>query len=151
VAVKSEEISTLIEQTPIWHFHKHFRNADEGEPTRRKLLEAAFEEVHHMGFQATSLSRILKRTTVTKGAFCYAVIKEAIRIAVLNSGPNRYHAERRHTRNPKQLIKFRWVTKATHLLANTTTSIALSQHPIHGLGSSNLELRPSAFCSVVAK
>lgn len=92
VAVKSEEISAQIEQTPIWHFHKHYRNADEGEPTRRKLLEAAFEEIHHMGFQAASLSRILKRTGVTKGAFYhyfpskndvgYAVIEEIIRLAV---------------------------------------------------------------------
>ena len=92
MAIQSEETSAQIEQTPIWHFHKHYRNADESEPTRRKLLEAAFEEIHHMGFQAASLSRILKRTGVTKGAFYhyfpskkdvgYAVIEEIIHVAV---------------------------------------------------------------------
>ena len=93
MVVKSEEISAQIEKTPIWHFHKHVQNANEGEPTRRKLLEAAFEEIHHTGFQAASLSRILKRSGVTKGAFYhyfpskkdvgYAVIDEIIRLAVL--------------------------------------------------------------------
>lgn len=92
MAIQSKEIPVQIEQTPIWHFHKHYRNADESEPTRRKLLEAAFEEIHHMGFQAASLSRILKRTGVTKGAFYhyfpskkdvgFAVIEEIIRVAL---------------------------------------------------------------------
>jgi AcrR family transcriptional regulator len=55
-------------------------------------LEAAFEEIHHMGFQAASLSRILRHTGVTKGAFYhyfpskkdvgYAVIEEIIHVAV---------------------------------------------------------------------
>jgi len=94
MAVKLEEIPAQIEQTPIWHFHKYVQTADKNEPTRRKLLEAAFEEIHHTGFQAASLSRILKRSGVTKGAFYHyfpskkdvghAVIDEIIRLAVFH-------------------------------------------------------------------
>lgn len=38
------------------------------EQTRQLLLEAAAEEIHLKGFQSASLSEILKRTKVTKGA-----------------------------------------------------------------------------------
>lgn len=87
-----EELAGKTQETPIWHFHKYERNTDASEATREMLLEAAFEEIHHMGFQAASLSRILKRTGVTKGAFYHyfpskkdvglAVIDEIIRLAV---------------------------------------------------------------------
>ncbi|MCU7935368.1 MAG: TetR/AcrR family transcriptional regulator [Candidatus Thiodiazotropha sp. (ex Dulcina madagascariensis)] len=40
-------------------------DADE---TRQAILEAAYEEIHRNGFQAASLSAILERTGVTKGA-----------------------------------------------------------------------------------
>ncbi len=36
--------------------------------TRRKILEAAFEEMHRYGFRATSLDAIAARAGVTKGA-----------------------------------------------------------------------------------
>ncbi len=36
--------------------------------TREQILEAAYREIHLHGFQAASLSRILARTGVTKGA-----------------------------------------------------------------------------------
>jgi AcrR family transcriptional regulator len=36
--------------------------------TRRKILDAAFNEIHAHGFHATSLDAILERTQLTKGA-----------------------------------------------------------------------------------
>lgn len=38
------------------------------EATRARILEAAFEEIHHKGFQAASLSAIVERAEITKGA-----------------------------------------------------------------------------------
>lgn len=56
--------------------------------TRGKILVAAYKEIHCQGFQSASLSRILARTGVTKGALYhhfpnktelgYAVIEEVI-------------------------------------------------------------------------
>lgn len=61
------------------------RNPDQ---TRERLLLAAFEEMHHHGFQAASLSRILNRAHMTKGAMYhyfkskhelgYAVVEEVL-------------------------------------------------------------------------
>jgi AcrR family transcriptional regulator len=92
VTYNSKKKSPEKEQIPIWHFHKYGPCVNSSEPTRTKLLEAAFEEIHHKGFQAASLSQILKRTGVTKGAFYHyfpskkdvghAVIDEIIRVAV---------------------------------------------------------------------
>ena len=57
--------------------------------TREKIIQAAFEEIHSHGFQATSMSEIIKRAGITKGALYhhfksktelgYAVIDEVIR------------------------------------------------------------------------
>jgi AcrR family transcriptional regulator len=57
--------------------------------TRDKILDAAFQEIHKHGFQAASLSNILERTGLTKGALYHhfpdkdhlghAVIEEVIR------------------------------------------------------------------------
>jgi len=76
---------------PWWHLWKCCpcsRDGGRGEETRRKLLEAAFDEMHKVGFQAASLSKILKNTGITKGALYhhfanklalgYAVIDEII-------------------------------------------------------------------------
>ncbi len=62
-------------------------------PTRRKILESAFHEIHRNGFQAASLSPILERARVTKGALYhhfpskqslgYAVVDELIKATVL--------------------------------------------------------------------
>lgn len=67
------------------------RNSDQ---TRKTLLDAAYEEIHRCGFQAASLSRILARTGLTKGALYhhfptklalgYAVVDEVIHEEVLN-------------------------------------------------------------------
>ncbi len=66
-----------------------WRPLDEREPdTRGKILFAAYREIHCQGFQSASLSNILARTGVTKGALYhhfpnktelgYAVIDEVI-------------------------------------------------------------------------
>lgn len=57
--------------------------------TRDRILEAAFHEIHRHGFQAASLSNILAKTGLTKGALYhhfpdknrlgYAVVEEVIR------------------------------------------------------------------------
>ena len=59
-----------------------------GEETRQKLLESAFDEIHKVGFQAASLSKILNNTGITKGALYhhfdnklelgYAVLDEVV-------------------------------------------------------------------------
>jgi TetR/AcrR family transcriptional repressor of nem operon len=56
--------------------------------TRQRLLQAAFQEVYHSGFQGSDLEAILKRAGVTKGALYhhfenkvalgYAVVDEVI-------------------------------------------------------------------------
>lgn len=51
-----------------WHFWECEHCSSPAEETRRQLLEAAFEEIHRVGFQAASLHRILRRTGLTKGA-----------------------------------------------------------------------------------
>ncbi len=68
---------------------------DKSELTRGKILMAAFEEIHHRGFQAASLSNILKNTGITKGALYhhfknknelgYAVVDEIIYQTVLKN------------------------------------------------------------------
>ena len=62
--------------------------------TRRSILEAAFEEIRIYGFQAASLSHILDKVDVTKGALYhhfsdkkalgYAVLDEIIKEMVIN-------------------------------------------------------------------
>jgi len=62
-------------------------------PTRQKILESAFQEIHLQGFQAASLNSILNRSDVTKGALYhyfpdkqalgFAVVEELIKEAVL--------------------------------------------------------------------
>jgi AcrR family transcriptional regulator len=39
------------------------------EKTRATILEAAFTEIYHHGFRATSIDEIVAKTTMTKGAF----------------------------------------------------------------------------------
>ena len=61
--------------------------------TRQKILESAYREIHRNGFQAASLTPILERTGVTKGALYhhfpnkqtlgYAVLDEVIKDTVL--------------------------------------------------------------------
>jgi len=61
---------------------------DKSTETRSKILMAAFDEIYHRGFQAASLSNIIKKTDTTKGALYhhfkskkelgYAVLDEVI-------------------------------------------------------------------------
>ena len=63
--------------------------SDKSEDTRAGILLAAFNEIYHRGFQAASLTNILKNTGATKGALYhhfdnklglgYAVLDEVIR------------------------------------------------------------------------
>jgi len=80
-----------------WHFWQcsscYGDPSDNSEKTRAAILEAAFQEMHRVGFQAASLQNILKKTKaskpLTKGALYhhfpnkqalgYAVIDEIIR------------------------------------------------------------------------
>ena len=77
-------MNDLIDEDVYW-----WRPLDDVEPdTRAKILFAAYKEIHSQGFQAASLSNILARTGVTKGALYhhfpsktelgYAVVDEVI-------------------------------------------------------------------------
>lgn len=76
---------------PWWHLWRCCsceNQSGRGQETRQKLLEAAFDEIHKAGFQAASLSKILKDTGISKGALYhhfanklelgYAVVDEII-------------------------------------------------------------------------
>ena len=53
-------------------------------PTRQHILESAYHEIHRQGFQAASLSPILKKAGVTKGAlYHYFPDKKALGHSVL--------------------------------------------------------------------
>lgn len=52
----------------FWHWWRCQRSATVKVHAREQILQAAFDEIHHVGFQAASLSRILARTGLTKGA-----------------------------------------------------------------------------------
>lgn len=79
-----------------WHIWScdHCDGAAEGKSTetRGKILMAAFDEIYHRGFQASSLNNILKNTSITKGALYhhfknkmemgYAVIDEVIYVTL---------------------------------------------------------------------
>jgi len=43
----------------------------DAEQTRQKILDVAADEIHHNGFQSTSLSTILNRCGISKGALYY--------------------------------------------------------------------------------
>jgi AcrR family transcriptional regulator len=77
-------MTEFLEDDVYW-----WRALDDNEPdTRGKILQAAYREIHRHGFQSASLSAILARTGVTKGALYYhfpnktelgyAVIEEVI-------------------------------------------------------------------------
>ena len=60
-------------------------NGRDPQQTRNELLEAAYKEVYHHGFQAASLERILSNTSHTKGAlYHYFPNKHAMGIAVVD-------------------------------------------------------------------
>ena len=71
---------------PWWHFWQCSRCcSDHGENTRQKVLEAAFHEIHRVGFQAASIQNILKETGLTKGAlYHHFPNKQALGYAVVD-------------------------------------------------------------------
>jgi AcrR family transcriptional regulator len=64
------------------------------EKTRAQIMEVAFREVYHHGFQGISIDQIVKQTDVTKGAFFhyftskselgYAIVDEILREMILD-------------------------------------------------------------------
>lgn len=52
----------------FWHWWQCERCTTEKPEAREQILQAAFDEIHKVGFQAASLSRILAKTGLTKGA-----------------------------------------------------------------------------------
>lgn len=64
------------------------------EKTRAHILEVAFVEIYHHGFNGVSIDQIIKKTSVTKGAFFhyfptkndlgYAIVDELLREMVLD-------------------------------------------------------------------
>ncbi len=64
------------------------------EKTRATILDAAFTEIYHHGFRATSIDEIVAKTTMTKGAFFshfhsknelgYALVDEVLREMTLD-------------------------------------------------------------------
>lgn len=60
-------------------------NGRDPQHTRAELLEAAYKEVYHHGFQAASLERILSNTELTKGAlYHHFPNKRAMGLAVVD-------------------------------------------------------------------
>jgi TetR/AcrR family transcriptional regulator, transcriptional repressor for nem operon len=64
------------------------------EKTRSHILNVAFREIYHYGFQGISIDQIIKKTDVTKGAFYhyfstksdlgYAIVDEILREMILD-------------------------------------------------------------------
>jgi TetR/AcrR family transcriptional repressor of nem operon len=64
--------------------HERKRRFRGPEPTRERLLQAAFREVHRSGFQSTGIDTILAATNLTKGAlYHYFDSKEALGYAIV--------------------------------------------------------------------
>ena len=64
--------------------HQRKRRFRGPEPTRERLLQAAFREVHRSGFQSTGIDTILAATNLTKGAlYHYFDSKEALGYAIV--------------------------------------------------------------------
>lgn len=73
--------------TSLWHFWKcPIRCGDRAtSESRTKIINAAYEEIHRVGFQAASISNILKKTSLSKGALYHHFSnKNELGIAVIN-------------------------------------------------------------------
>jgi len=89
------------------------------EKTRAHILEVAFREIYHHGFQGISIDQIIRKTEVTKGAFFhyfptksdlgYAIVDEILREMILD----RWIRPLAAYRNPIQGIvkRFRLLTE----------------------------------------
>jgi TetR/AcrR family transcriptional regulator, transcriptional repressor for nem operon len=73
---------------------KNRKRTRDPEKTRAHILEVAFREVYHHGFQGVSIDQIIRQTEVTKGAFFhhfatksalgYALVDEVLRDMILD-------------------------------------------------------------------
>jgi TetR/AcrR family transcriptional regulator, transcriptional repressor for nem operon len=55
------------------------------EKTRKQILDVAFQEIYHHGFQGVSINEIVAKTDVTKGAFFhYFPTKNALAYAIVD-------------------------------------------------------------------
>jgi AcrR family transcriptional regulator len=83
--------------------------------TRQTLLEAAFAEIHHNGFQAASLAQILADTGLTKGAlYHHFPDKKALGLAVID-----------------EMIRPRLAAMMVEPLAETNAPLATMQALLH--------------------
>jgi len=90
------------------------------EKTRAHIMEVAFREIYHHGFQGISIDQIVRKTDVTKGAFFhyfasksdlgYAIVDEILREMILD----RWIRPLAAYRNPLQGIakRFKTLTEA---------------------------------------
>jgi AcrR family transcriptional regulator len=91
------------------------------EKTRKQILDAAFDEIYHRGFQGVSVNEIVAKTNVTKGAFFhyfstkndmgYAIVDEIFKEMILE----RWIRPLAAYRNPVQGIisRFRKIIETT--------------------------------------
>ncbi len=69
----------------LWSCSKCQPQVNTSTETRVKIMQAAFTEIHRVGFQAASLQNILKNTGLTKGAlYHYFPNKNALGYAVVD-------------------------------------------------------------------
>src|SRR2546425_9023198 len=93
--------------------------------TRKKLLQAAFEEIYRRGFQGASLETILAAAGVTKGALYHHFIdKAALGYAVVDEVVKGLLLERwlglldQHTGDPLTALQGVFRTRASSLTAD---------------------------------
>ena len=81
-----DRVKMQNDNRPWWHFWQCSRCCGEQvENARQKILEAAFHEIHRVGFQAASIQNILKETGLTKGAlYHHFPNKQALGYAVVD-------------------------------------------------------------------
>ncbi len=100
------------------------RNPDQ---TRRKILDAALEEIHLRGFQGMRVDHILKRTGLTKGAlYHHFTNKQAIGYAIVDEILG-------------QDIMERWVGPLKHSTNPVLTFIEICEQERAGKNASEIE------------
>lgn len=97
------------------------RTARDPERTRRRLLDAAFQEVYLHGFQSADLDTVLERAGVTKGALYYHFEnKEALGYAIVED----VVAEMTREKWLRPLQKGDPIKVLVHIVESTGTELA---------------------------
>lgn len=103
---------SLTDKTPWWHILSCSRchnAANTSAETRAKILDAAFAEIHRVGFQAASVQNILRKTGLTKGAlYHHFPNKKALGLAVIDEIIS-------------QSVNEIWISKLEHTVDPVTT------------------------------